>query len=360
MRHFYCCLIFHFGLLAQIAAQPVLSIETQPISGSAIYNGWTPATFFAPGGAGANQTWDFNTSGLSIPIEVYRDFMPAQGTQFAAQYPNATRCMRTSAGFGPSSFNYYSLTDSTVSDWGLAVPGGTRIRHLQPWVKKFPLVYDSTYTGTFTGTRIFNNGQTSHFTTTFEIKYDAFGTLALPLFSPKPNTMRVKTILTERDSLPLANNTYNITLGVQEYYNWYAPNQPGHLCWTSKYSGSRINFSANGDTLQITQLAPLNVMEMLHPASSSHTNEPPHGAMPSFSIQGNPTTDWLHLQLLDAEDAFLEVAVGDLDGRLIQQWQPTLPGQSFLSIQVSELKRGQYWVSVRSKKGLHSRSWQKH
>ena len=345
--------VFVFRIILPLAqAQPVLDISTELIIGDKMtHAGWVPGAFFDPGPAGANQIWDFAALSGSAFL-VSREVLPSAGTQFANQYADADYCVRASAGSGPPSFNYFSATDSSVLNFGLAVPGVFREFNLVPFARIYPLTFDSTLKGSYSGIRI-NNGQTSYFKTNFQVKYDAYGKLGT-----QENAMRVQTVLTEQDSVPLSGGSYRHIYGEQEYYIWYVAGRRGMQFWTSRYTAMQVTFSAAGDTLSQVPLNPIYVVESVLSGPVSAPEVRPEEA-DLFKIRSNPVAEWLILEVAAHTAATnLKVHICDMQGKVLRTMYPPAD-EIALEVYVGDLPAGNYLVQVTIQGRQQTRIWQK-
>ncbi len=345
--------VFVFSIILPFTqAQPVLDISTELVIGDKMtHAGWIPGTFFNPGPAGADQVWTFGAL-PGNPLLVSREVLPSAGTQFASQYPDAEYCIQTSAGSGPPSFIYFSATDSSVQNFGLAVPGAFREFNLVPFTRSFPLEFDSTLTGTYTGIRI-NNSQTSYFKTNYEVKYDAYGKLGA-----QENAMRTRTVLAEQDSVPLAGGGYRRIYGKQEFYIWYVAGRRGMQFWTSRYTATQITVSAAGDTLNQVPLNPVYIVESVLSGPVSAPEIKPAVA-DLFKIRSNPVAEWLIVEASNHTTAkILEAHICDMQGRVLRKMYSSADGIAW-EAHVNDLPAGNYLVQIIVPGRQHMRVWQK-
>jgi len=333
-----CC-----ALTGALVAQPVLPITVEPGAGAVLNAaGWYPPSFFDPGPAGENQTWDFSAVGPG-DVWVTRSYLDPAGTPFAAKFPAATLCMRTDAGgLTPPSFTYYAETDSTVSTLGLGILGANVIVNTTPWDRQYPMYYGEIQTDTISGTNT-NNGQSVFFDLFYTRDYDGFGVLMMPGGQNYQNAIRVKTTANRRDSVPGFNNTHTLRLGTQEFYYWYVPTISGFLFWTSKYQEVQLKINANGDTTQITSGTPVYAVE--YQTSLPVPTAEPQVAGDFFEILGNPAQEWLKIRLKHPASEPAEVLICDMAGKVLYQTR-NLVSDEILSIPVGNLPPGIYSAQV--------------
>ncbi|MEZ4942779.1 MAG: hypothetical protein R3D58_18035 [Saprospiraceae bacterium] len=352
MRHPIIAVFVSSIMIPFAQAQPVMDISTELVIGDKMtHAGWIPGAFFDPGPAGADQVWDFGAL-PGTPFLVSREVLPSAGTQFASQYPDAEYCVRTSAGSGPPSFNYFSATDSSVQNFGLAVPGVFREFNLMPFTRTYPLAFDSTLAGTYSGTRI-NNSQTAYFKTNYQVKYDAYGKLGA-----QENAMRIRTVLAEQDSVPLSGGGYRRIYGEQEYYIWYVAGRRGMQFWTSRYTAVQVTFSAAGDTLSTIPLSPVYVVESALSGPVSAPQIKPVMA-DLFKIRSNPVAEWLIVEAADHTAAkILEAYICDMQGGVLRNLGPASGGNVW-EANVGDLPAGNYLLQVIAAGRRQVRIWQK-
>lgn len=349
-----------FTLLALVAltrvltAQPVLPLTVEPAEGAVIQAaGWYPPAFFDPGPAGENQSWDFSNL-TSFDVAVTRAYIPAAGTPFAANFPAATRCMRTDATGAAPSFTYYSVTDSSVSTLGLGILGGNIIVNTIPWERKYPLHFGETETDTIAGTNNLSSGAV-FFQMVYTRTYDGYGGLILTPGDTYQNAIRIKTTAQRRDSVPRTEGTHVIRLGSQEYYSWFVPNVPGNLFWTSKYNEVQITRDANGDTTKIANVPPQFLVEYQTSLPVPVVEPHPHAGL---EILGNPARDWLTLRLTAHAAGPVDIRIADLGGSVQYSSKIAFSGED-IRIPVGQLPAGMYVVQINTANGPLTKIWEK-
>ena len=353
MKHLYSILLA-CAFLGQLSAQPLLPIGIEPAIGNTVgFSGFSPNAFLDPGPAGANQNWDFHADNFG-EIAITRAYLSPTNTPFTANFPSATRCLRTDATGAAPSFAYYVDTDSTVSTLGLGVLGGNIITNLAAWDRRYPFAFETTQTDDIAGTNVYNLS-TTYFTLHYEQQYDAFGTLILPGGNVYQNVARLKTVASRRDSIPGSNGARSIRLGTQEHYSWYAPYAPGYLLWTSKYSEVQLSLNGNGDTTQVVLKNPVYLVEY-RTSLPLPAVEPELPDVAVFDILGNPARETLHLQLTKLTAAPVEVLITGLNGQVLYRAQAAGPE---ILIPVRALPAGQYAVRVAAAGWAASRLWVK-
>ena len=224
-------------LLAFLLAAAVSAAHAQPVltSGNLAPFGTTapisvamPGSF-NPGGAGANQTWDFSSLS-AIPAGNVTIVNPST-TPFATTYPTSNYAykMDMTVPVPATVYNYYSVLSSGFELLASEVGGPDPNVYTDPRPElKFPFLFNDTYSDTYQST---NMASPETLTRT----YDGYGTLMTPSHT-YPNAVRMAV-------------TYD---GGQTRYQWYNAN-PLMLLVSENDNGTVIFIVADPQASSVPQ-----------------------------------------------------------------------------------------------------------
>ncbi|MEM6265733.1 MAG: hypothetical protein AAGI38_24745, partial [Bacteroidota bacterium] len=194
-------------LCSCLMAQPTITSSTVLAKGES-----APIKFgtgyWAPGGAGANQNWDFSAAPSSDGWN-WQIFDP-ETTAFKDSFPSATMAFRLPQGDTAAVWEYYRFVNDSLSFLGAAsvlLQDSTSFYQIleddPDVVATFPFTFGSSHADVKSGVQWINAGgmlfeQTRYGETQRTV--DAYGTLITP-YGTFNNVVRVKTTESIRDTL---------------------------------------------------------------------------------------------------------------------------------------------------------------
>lgn len=346
-------------LTATLTAQPTLQNNVLPAFGDVVFNTEADTNGIEPGAAGANQTWDF-TALTPLPGEttVQSTFAPAAGTPFADQFPeaNAAAIIPTADG---TAYGYFKLENNRISFYGSAI-AGLDFHFDDPEINVVtPITFHEGFSDLYSSTlSIPDNGE--FFTKAGKaVEYDAYGTLKMP-GATYNNAMRLKTVTVSLDSVVFEGG-YQVSNLTTTTYEWYVANRPGPQV--------SVSYSGGTSTTVITGIPPFDdvipVSKSVNYISNltTGTGETPEQALGLRveSLSPNPATETLTLRYTaDAPAGELRLLVLNAAGQLVQaQILPVVAGDQAVTLPVTQLPAGQYFLSLTDGQAVKTLSWQK-
>jgi hypothetical protein len=195
-------------------AQPILTATgTNPVVGNhftLVYS-----NYVSSGNAGANQTWNLSAmTGSSQSISIVNPANTPNGTSF----PNSNVTWDLT---GTSNYLYYKTSSTALQSYGDVYGTVTTTLSDPEDYLHFPFAYTNTYTDSWAGHYVSNNGYSVFRTGTVTVTADGWGTLTTPngIYN---NTMRVHFLEVFKDSIV---GVSNITYNNDEYF-WYMNGAP--------------------------------------------------------------------------------------------------------------------------------------
>ncbi|MBK9525281.1 MAG: T9SS type A sorting domain-containing protein [Bacteroidetes bacterium] len=331
-------LLFCLSSLA-VNAQPNITVSDLPVVGLAftmgtdsLFTGTIPA-------AGANQNWNLST--LLNRLTDTSGFMSSAGTPYAGTFNTSNLAAYDDE---TNSYSYFTSGTNGFFINGLGSPSMNYI--LQPAQCFIPVpftfgdqqtnvarnVIDTSYTDS-TGTTYFLRNVVN-ITSVFNA--DGYGTLTLPN-GVLNNTLRVKITETRYDSLFSLIGPLQILIGSSAsqttHYRWFQPgNQAAYVLGIEADSlGTSANFS-----------------EYL--LASIILNVPQTRDISALELSPNPARDKIIISGLNISDAGF-IYLYSSTGALIDRFAIT--NTRFLSLDVSKLQNGLYYIQSDSHHGNH-------
>jgi len=197
-----------------VFAQVTLTSGNNPSAGDFQYYTYADTTGIIPGGSGANQTWNFTN--LIVTGNMTMSFMLPSGTPNGNLYPDSDIASHDTC------FNYFKKSPDKYEYIGTnSTSQNTIIRYsnYQTYMT-YPFSYNSTFNDNFSG-RFAVQGDSIYRTGNVNTVADAWGTINLP-FGSFSNALRIKRIITQRDSSVNYQYIFNYIFTM---YEWYVPNK---------------------------------------------------------------------------------------------------------------------------------------
>jgi hypothetical protein len=208
---FYFLLFFIFSLNAY--SQLTLTSTYNPVIGDVEKYFLCDTVGVIQGDSGTNKTWNF--SNLIVTDSSTNNYVNPVGTPYDSLF-TLSNVASSTVSEGTMIYNYYKTSVNQDEFMGYAYQDFQEILSNTEIMMSYPFTYNSSYfdnvsgAGSLTGYLFNLNGTISN-------RGDATGTISLP-FGTYPNALRVKTLTTETDSVPMFNLVYNfLSVG----YSWY-------------------------------------------------------------------------------------------------------------------------------------------
>ena len=165
------------------------------------------------GDSGTNKTWNF--SNLIVTDSSTNNYVNPVGTPYDSLFPLSNVASST-VSEGTMIYNYYKTSVNQDEFMGYAYQDFQEILSNTEIMMSYPFTYNSSYFDTVSGAGSLT-GYSFNLNGTISNRGDATGTISLP-FGTYPNALRIKTLTTETDSVPVFNLVYNfLSVG----YSWY-------------------------------------------------------------------------------------------------------------------------------------------
>ena len=304
------------------SAQPTITATgTNPVIGNSFT--YTTTSYFAPGSAGANQTWNFSSStgtsgGPSNCVTV-------GSTPNGSSFPNANIAFHNT---GASNYSYQKTSATACQNYGVVSSTGVILSYSNPEdLSRFPFTYNDTYTDPWSVTFI-NGGYTYYRTGTTSITADGYGTVITPTgtFS---NALKIHMVQTYQDSADIG-VPYIISY-VNDEYLWYANGTNASLA-------ACFSIAVNGGT----------------PSQSGFYVGTPVGVndinqyLNSFNLSPNPAISNITIGFNLTEDKKVEAKLFNSLGQQVLNSIPGngIQGSNTMSFDIATLPDGIYFAQI--------------
>lgn len=313
------------ALIAATAhAQPTFTAATNtPVPGTAYSINYGP--YVAPGGAGANQTWNLATlaTDSSITVQLVLPSTTTNGTQF----PTATVAEESAA-----VTQYFRVAADGIhfagSDDGTSVIVHVPMGRYLPFPCTFGTVWSSPQHASFT-----YEDMTVTRTGTFSGNVDGYGTLIIP-GATIPNVLRVRWTHTVQDAIG--------PMTISHLYDSYAFFQVGQAHPIAELVTATINMGGGPITNQFSRWTSADV--------STGIAEQQVATLTAFP---NPAEDEVILTWSPSLGAASTVSITDMAGRTVKHSYLIADRTGRARIDVSSLLSGMYQVTLTSTAGKH-------
>ncbi len=342
-----------------LTAQPTLLPNVFPAVGDVVTQTDADTEGVEPGPAGANMVWDF-TGITPLPVEtpVQSTVVPAANTPHANLFPEANLAVEAATDNG-NFYLYLKVEGDKVSTLGSAA-AGVFFEFSDPQINiQAPLEYHGAFNDAYSSTVTIPGTGTFHNRSIKAVEYDAYGTLKMP-DATYNNAIRLKTVEISIDSVDF-DGGYSITVLNNTTYEWYVPNRPGPQVSVT-YSGGNSKTVTPGFP-PFEQEIPVTKSINYVTALTTGVEETPEQqlGLDLLNFGPNPAVDNLTLRF-DGEKLAeeLQLSVFDTQGRLLQsQLIRTAEGNNQLTLSVSDLPSGQYFLSLSNGKAVKTLPWVK-
>lgn len=332
-RTFLLSILFSLGTLA-LHSQPVIDAGFIPSDGDKWEVEFLDATNFAPGPAGASQTWDFagldQNSAQSLTFEI----LPLNSAVGSNLFPDADFCWHLTEF---QIYNYYQANADSMSLMGVVSASNQDINFLTTFSKpedviRFPINYQDSYSYTSQFTSGIPGSITFEGEREGTVEVDGYGTLITP-FGTYENVLRI--VIIEKDNLSNVTDTQ---------YAWIeADNFTPLMVYNTSTDGE--------EPPSLYYSRPLIV------------NDTKNSSLPStldLQVLGNPSQDWLRLSIR-SEDKLdnYQIQVIALDGRIVHEEnkKSSLLREEQIEIPVHHLGSGSYFIICSNGMGSVQRKW---
>ncbi len=185
-----------------------------PIAGDRFVFNSVDTNNVQPGGAGANQNWNFSTITIFNDSTVLTYSVPS-GTPYASSYPSANLAQYQQSA---SAYTYYQTSTSHILNYGAATTVATVVNSDPQKVMQYPFAYNSNFSDNFLA-QFTSAGATVYRRGTINVSADAYGTITLPT-GTYGNVLRTKQIQTIVDSSVISGFGL-VSTTVLTTYSWY-------------------------------------------------------------------------------------------------------------------------------------------
>lgn len=307
-------------------AQTVLNYETHALRAGED-NPMTICGYTDPGIQGEDITWDFTHINKVKPFKGY------------------VRVSETSEINGSnieleefSSKFFFDISQDGMKQVGYMSSNGiSKIIYTSPFEKiRFPFKMGDSFSGNFAGSYYYKNVEKGAINGFYEVSAESYGTLKLPGVSYL-NTLRIKT--TKNYTMQLANSEQEVHITTYRWYN--QQHRYPLLVFTeyTTYSGGKSTTSYqaayNSNALQMEDLSNIDFSQI------------------DITLFPQPAIGVLNLQLEMPQEIQIDMAIYDMNGRLVRQIDRTafISGINTmdLSEEISGLKPGNYLLVLTGK-----------
>jgi len=335
--------IFSFLPIA-ISAQISIDVTDMAQAGDVITRKIDTMTVLTgPGGAGANQTWDFSqTSASENVIEQTTQVMNAAYAPHANSFPNANLAMTADN----SNYLYFDQNNNQMNTLGFAGDLlGTGSPIVAPLtggllVHNFPKTYGSNFSDTYTTDIILDGSAISPLVSQIRFKRvglildstDAYGQITTPLATY--DALRTKRTEYSSDSIwikavfPPTWTLFRVNQDTTLNYQWYADQ--------GKLAIAELSF----DTLGVP-----NRFTWFHSAAFNNLTELTSNS--SLKLYPNPSDDVINFEILLSQNENGIMRITDLSGKIMEE-RTVNPTSLAGKINVSAYSKGIYFFEFTS------------
>lgn len=304
-------------------AQPTLTgAGTNPTIGQSFT--YTGTSYFAPGSAGASQTWNFST--ISGTAGSPSNCVAVGSTPNGASFPSANIAFDNS---GSGNYSYQKTSATAYQNYGNVTSSGVIMSYSNPEdLLRFPFTYTNTYNDPFATTFV-NGGYTFYRTGSTTITADGYGTLITPA-GTFTNVTRIHMVQDYQDSAYFG-TPYVVTY-LNDEYLWYVDGTHASLaaCFTfttSAGGGPTTSGFFLGTAVGIDDI---------------------NASLSSFNLYPSPATDKITLDFTLTENKNVAVQLFNSLGQKmdINQSAEGFQGANTIQLDVATLPEGIYFASI--------------
>jgi hypothetical protein len=260
----------------------------------------------SPGGAGANQTWNFSAMTATSDKEKL-SVVPVASTPYATDFPTANFVFKfTGLEDGYVDYSYYKVSSTTFESVGSKAIDYTEL-DIDPYVFiKLPYTYTTVFTDSYQSESDVPNSYT--FTST----YDGYGTLITP-YDIYTNVIRQKRVEVDGNS-------------TSTEYIWMTANPFKMVMWMEIHENSTDNIYGNSTSFY----------------SGTNLGVKESNKEKLISVYPNPTTSKLNLHFSNNK-TIDKVVIIDVTGKIVKQQT-----ENTAQINVEKLVTGLYVIEAYS------------
>ena len=335
-------IFFAFGI-SGLWAQPTLTNAYFPDIGELVTSSVSSdSNAVSEGAAGANISWNFSSLLPAPGSSFTTNFQTPTGTPYEPFFPTSNIC---GVNFVPEAiYGYYQKTSTEFNYLGLATMDFSIVYNNPQTLMRAPLSFNGSFTDVFWGS-IDASGFLFNIYGESESKYDAYGTLILPIGTYN-NAIRVKSVTENRDTADFG-GLLNISNTTTTSYEWYAASLPGPLASIAYTEGISISLVPGFPPME--EEIPLSKSISFITDFLSGVVEAPQLNGIDMAFRGaNPVADVLALDMVSATAGeTLQLQVYSRNGQLVSTQNITSNGATLsIDVNVTDCSPGMYFVSI--------------
>ena len=317
------CLLAGSLVLLGVAsvAQPILTATgVSPVVGEN-FTHFVSASYYSPGSAGANQTWDLTSiSGSSTGVV---NVVTPGSTANGASFPNANAAFSYPSG----SVSYYKTSATALQNYG-AFTSGVVMAYTNPEdILHFPFNYTNTYNDGWSAQ--FNSGGYDYYRVgTTSVTADGYGTLTTPI-GIYTNVMRVH-INEEYEDSAYIGGPYYIDYSNDEYI-WYKEGTHIQIAWVYTFISS-----ISGT---------INVGAYL---SANYGMEDMANLISSSNLYPNPASDIVNIDFTLTENRKSDIRIFNALGQQVKISETIegIQGVNNFQLNMADMPEGIYYAQI--------------
>ncbi len=359
MKKTLFALLFAALYSSVLLAQPQLQMNVLPEIGDVVTFYEADTTDVTQGNAGANQNWDFsNLTPLGAGTKYYYVAPSNTPLIYSGNFPdNANFAIQVGEG-DTAVYSYAEKKANELEIFGTAYDGFVQ-QYTNTDIQLKNLSFNGSFTDNFANTTDNGTGFIFYGEGSRTITYDGYGTLKTPA-GTFFNAMRLKGISSQVDS---ADFGAGVSIIKTDFivYDWVAANQPGvlasvyytHIIYETRFPGL--------DTI-VEDVPTFKSVYFIDNFTVSTLNRPDELVGVDLAFSGaNPVADELSLKItIENGNENLQMLLTDVNGRVVETRALTLNvGENRLSMPVSQLATGAYFVTLTDGKASKSLNWLK-
>ncbi|MCW3084720.1 MAG: hypothetical protein JWP12_2086 [Bacteroidetes bacterium] len=305
-------------------AQPTLTATgMNPVIGNTFTLN-TSSTYFAPGSAGANQTWNFATN--TGPAGTAAPYVTVSSTPNGSSFPNANVAVNNGGGI----YSYQKTSSTAFQNYGNVSSGGVIMSFSNPEdFLRFPFTYNNTYSDPW-AVNFVNGGYTFYRTGHTVVTADAYGTLITPA-GTFTNVTRIHFHQIYQDSAYVG-IPYVITYDNDEYL-WYKDGTHSSLAATFTFTNSLSATPSQSSFYLSAGIAGVNDIDQ---------------SLSAYNVYPNPAVNNITLGFTLTENKTVETTIYNAIGQQVQTGSTVdaIQGENTLTLDVSTLPEGIYFAQI--------------
>lgn len=323
-NRYYLSLAFLGLFTINGTSQTITATGSTPLAGEVI--NFVTTTYFAPGSAGAGQTWNFSSLTGTPGTGTYS---AASSTPYAASFPSANLAF-----VNGTTYAYYNTSASAYQGYGSYSTSATMPYSNPEDILRFPFALSNTYTDPFVATFV-SGGYTFLREGSTTVTADGTGTITTPS-GTYTNVLRVHFVQNYTDSTSIAGNPYVITYNNDQYI-WYKEGTHYAIAATYNLVSSAGTFTG-GHYLVSTSLGMEETEEVMN----------------NVSLFPNPASQTVNLNYTLENSSEVNISVFNIAGQEVytEQLIEGMAGENHNEINVSLFEKGTYFVRFQSNESI--------